>query len=132
MSIQYYDELPHPPDNLTVEAKSIWYEIGTLLVERKKLSNLYYQTFAILCQSIADFKKLSDELNQTGFVVETLSHSGVMMTKENPRFKLRDQLLARIIVMTREFQLTPKSDVNNSEQFEKTVTNGFKEEFESL
>jgi P27 family predicted phage terminase small subunit len=97
--------IPKPPASLSRAAKREWKRSAQLLKDSGLLSHLDRNTFALYCQTWAQWIEAQEQIAQHGMLVR--APSGYPM--QSPYIGIANGLAKKLIQMSAEFGLTPSS-----------------------
>ncbi len=95
---------PEPPANLSGPAEDIWRKVAPGLIEAGILRQIDEIGFGLLCQQLALFHEITDEIDRLGFLNQT-KHG----LKANPAVAMARQIATQCISLMGEYGMTPSS-----------------------
>lgn len=99
------DSLPAPPDYLRDEGKNYWNRIGPLLVETGILTGGHLESFALLCETWDEYRRLSDWLAEDPERAVITYPTGAQAPA--PQVQMRDRAAKLLYSLWSKFGLTP-------------------------
>jgi P27 family predicted phage terminase small subunit len=101
------ESLREPPGYLSDTAAAIWRDrIGPLL-DSRIITVADAPMFADLCQLEADYRSITAELQEFGFIVDSAREDGARV--KNPAWQIAREMLQHINSMRRDFGMSPVS-----------------------
>jgi P27 family predicted phage terminase small subunit len=101
-------DVPGPPKVLTEAAAEYWRHYAPLLVQAGKLSPLDYGALSAYCQTLADWEREREKINETGFVVTVRDDKGALKASYiSPHVQASLKLLEKLKAFGTELGLTP-------------------------
>lgn len=100
------DELPSPEDfGLDGRAAEYWHRIAPQMVKVGLLTPLHIDTFAEICRTYAEYRRLDEWLKEDPSRLTFTSDKGY--ESETPQVRMRNQALATLQKLWPKFGLTP-------------------------
>ncbi len=96
-----------PPDDMSEDAKTVWMMLAPDLIAMKILRRTDALTFAVFCESFAEYAKARRQLAREGYTYEAETIAGGKMRRVNPRFIILDRARRIILQYAAQFGLTP-------------------------
>jgi len=98
-----------PPAYLSEEAKAIWNQLAPEYVAMDLLYSVDVTKFAMYCDSIATYERLTEEIEREGDVVMGSNKKGNTYVLPNPKCALKHQAFVRIQKLGAEMGDSPGS-----------------------
>ena len=92
---------------MSVAAKGFWKRYAQKLIDLGLLSEIDLDTFRILCELIAERKKLSSIIKKTGYVYKTKNQYWETLYKQRPEVGMRDKIESQIYRYLQLFGMAP-------------------------
>ena len=93
--------IPAPPKGLSPKARGIWKELAPAVFREDLLEAPDYATFGVLCDTLADYRRLRDQVIKDGTTINKEHYTGA-----NPDAKLRDEARKQFLVYAKECGMT--------------------------
>lgn len=94
-----------PPDWLNPEALQVWHQLADDLVAKGVLTPWDADTFAILCDAVAQYRQASKFVAAAGVLIKGRRDNAI----KNPAMQLARDTAATVRAYAREFGLTPSA-----------------------
>lgn len=98
------EKAPRAPRWLSGPAREEWRRLTPLLVHAGLYTDLDFQTLALYCQAVGDWREALEKINQTGGKVLTGTNGGLY---QNPWVSLASKAREQALRLIQEFGLSP-------------------------
>ncbi len=99
--------MPHCPAHLDADARTEWDRLAPILLRMDVLTEADYIALSSLCQTYSTMVKAQEQLNKTGILFKTPSG----YVQQSPLIGIVNSCMEKIIMLCREFGLTPSARV---------------------
>jgi len=93
--------IPAPIKGLSTEGRKIWKELAPAVFQEDLLQAPDYATFGVLCDTLADYRRLRNKVIKDGSTISKEHYTGA-----NPDAKLRDEARKQFLVYAKECGMT--------------------------
>lgn len=101
----------HPPEWISEGAQAVWERLAPSLRDRGLLTPWDVDTFAVLCDAVAQYREASELVARSGLLIKGQRGTEV---RKNPAMQLVRDLAQTIRAYAQEFGLTPSARVGLS------------------
>jgi P27 family predicted phage terminase small subunit len=103
---------PKPPSWLSKEAKVHWDRVAIMAARNNTLSENYFYTFGLLCESMADLVYLQTIIRKEGLTIPGADGN----VKAHPALRQLESCRAHVLKMLESFGLSAKSKKHVKEE----------------
>lgn len=97
-----------PPRWLDNDAMIIWHEMAPVLDEQMQvLTEADVISFAVLCDRVAEYRRLAMDLRDNGKTQETINRKGGSMVRARPEVAQFNEVFRQVRAMLADFGMSP-------------------------